>query len=176
MSSRATSESTQICPSASFGMNVLVRMNSVSRAISAGLERASIQVASAAGVSIQLYIGLCFSCGGTLVQGSGQYIGLASVATQATNGLRGHNSEAFCAYVMPGNDFVLRQNVLGSAAGIALLVFALGYRFLPSFGGASPAATNPPPREQPSAPMSVQVAKPTVEAPPLIVQQPLQPA
>jgi len=76
---------------------------------------------------------------------------------------------------MPGNDFVLRQNVLGSAAGIALLVFALAYRFLPSFGGGSPSASNPPPREQPSAPMSVQVAKPVVEAPPVAVQTPIQP-
>jgi formylglycine-generating enzyme required for sulfatase activity len=67
---------------------------------------------------------------------------------------------------MPGNDFVIKQNVLGSAAGIALLAFALAYRFLPSFGGgAAPekAIAEPPT----SAPMSVQAPnEPAAATPP----------
>lgn len=75
---------------------------------------------------------------------------------------------------MPGNDFVNRQSVLGSAAGIALLAFALAYRFLPSFGGG--ALTLPKPSEEPRAePMSVQappplIAKPSEAPPPLIAK------
>jgi formylglycine-generating enzyme required for sulfatase activity len=57
---------------------------------------------------------------------------------------------------MPGNDSVIKQNVLGTIAGIALLLFALAYRFLPSFGGGTTATQNPPPPEPIGAPMSIQ--------------------
>ena len=57
---------------------------------------------------------------------------------------------------MPGNDFARSQNVIGSTAGIALLVFALGYRFLPSFGTAKIAPEKPPASlDTIGAPMSV---------------------
>jgi formylglycine-generating enzyme required for sulfatase activity len=56
---------------------------------------------------------------------------------------------------MPGNDFARSQNVIGSTAGIALLVFALGYRFLPSFGGGKVVVEKPPAAETVGAPMSV---------------------
>ena len=72
---------------------------------------------------------------------------------------------------MPGNDFVIKQNVLGSAAGIALLAFALAWRFLPSFsGGAAPekAIAEPPS----SAPMSVSAPKETAPAKPVAAQEP----
>jgi len=48
---------------------------------------------------------------------------------------------------MPGTEVVRKQTVLGGAAGIALLAFALAYRFYPA-GGSNP-ATAPPP--EPSA-------------------------
>jgi len=57
---------------------------------------------------------------------------------------------------MPGNEFVRKQNVIGSAAGIALLVFALAYRFLPSFGGGYSGAEKPASPIPSGAPMSVQ--------------------
>jgi hypothetical protein len=57
---------------------------------------------------------------------------------------------------MPGNDFVRKQNVLGSAAGIALLAFALAYRFLPLFGGGNSGMEKPAPSIPSGAPMSVQ--------------------
>lgn len=72
---------------------------------------------------------------------------------------------------MPGNDFVIKQNVLGSAAGIALLAFALAWRFLPSFsGGAAPekAIAEPPS----SAPMSVSAPKEAAPAKPVAAQEP----
>jgi formylglycine-generating enzyme required for sulfatase activity len=70
---------------------------------------------------------------------------------------------------MPGNDFVIKQNVLGSAAGIALLAFALAWRFLPSFsGGSAPekAVAEPPS----SAPMSVTAPKEAAPATPVAAQ------
>jgi len=69
---------------------------------------------------------------------------------------------------MPGNDFVRNQNVLGTAAGIALLAFALGYRFLPSFGGGGP-PPQPAAQTGSGAPMSVQSSaktKPQQSPPP----------
>ena len=70
---------------------------------------------------------------------------------------------------MPGNDTARNQSVLGTAAGIVLLAFALAYRFLPTFGG--PGGTEKPPAQLPAgAPMSVQappVAAPTAEPAPL---------
>jgi len=72
---------------------------------------------------------------------------------------------------MPGNDFVIKQNVLGSAAGIALLAFALAWRFLPSFsGGAAPekAVAEPPS----SAPMSVSAPKETPPAKSVVSEGP----
>jgi formylglycine-generating enzyme required for sulfatase activity len=57
---------------------------------------------------------------------------------------------------MPGNEFVRKQNVLGSAAGIVLLVFALAYRFLPSFEGGYNGAEKPAAPIPSGAPMSVQ--------------------
>src|SRR5262252_3625051 len=76
---------------------------------------------------------------------------------------------------MPGNDLVNRQSVLGSAAGIALLVFALGYRFLPPLGGGAAIAPKPAPAPV-GAPMSVQappplIARPSEAPPPLIARQ-----
>jgi hypothetical protein len=71
---------------------------------------------------------------------------------------------------MPGNDFVIKQNVLGSAAGIALLAFALAWRFLPSFsGGTAPekAVAEPPS----SAPMSVTAPKEAAPAKPVAAQE-----
>jgi len=71
---------------------------------------------------------------------------------------------------MPGNDFVIKQNVLGSAAGIALLAFALAWRFLPSFGGG--AAPEKSIAEPPSsAPMSVQAPKQTAPVTPVVSQE-----
>jgi hypothetical protein len=76
---------------------------------------------------------------------------------------------------MPGNDFVIKQNVLGSAAGISLLAFALAWRFLPSFsGGAAPekAIAEPPS----SAPMSVTAPKEAAPVNPVVAQeQPAEP-
>ena len=54
---------------------------------------------------------------------------------------------------MPGNEFVRKQNVLGSAAGVALLAFALAYRFLPSFGDSSVIAERPEKHAAPGAPI-----------------------
>lgn len=89
---------------------------------------------------------------------------------------------------MPGNEFVRKQNVLGSAAGIALLVFALAYRFLPSFGGsgaperaAAPVATGAPmsvrapPKAESRATVPVEAPKP-VEPAPLMPAEPAAPA
>ena len=74
---------------------------------------------------------------------------------------------------MPGNDFVNRQSVLGSAAGIALLAFALSYRFLPTFGGG--AAVAPKAAQEPAgAPMSVQAPPKPVEAPPPVAAKPAE--
>ena len=73
---------------------------------------------------------------------------------------------------MPGNDFVIKQNVLGSAAGIALLAFALAWRFLPSFsGGAAPekAVAEPPT----TAPMSVSAPKESAAVKPVASQEPV---
>lgn len=50
---------------------------------------------------------------------------------------------------MPGNEVVQKQSVLGGAAGIALLAFALAYRFFPSPGIPERVAT---PAETPAAP------------------------
>jgi len=61
---------------------------------------------------------------------------------------------------MPGNEFANKQSVLGSAAGVALLAFALAYRFLPSFSGGPGTAERPAPAPVAGAPMSVQ--KPAV--------------
>jgi formylglycine-generating enzyme required for sulfatase activity len=75
---------------------------------------------------------------------------------------------------MPGNDFSRNPNMLGTAAGVALLVFALAYRFLPSFGGGAP--ERPAPQVAPGAPMSVreppaaQPATPAPAAPPKPVE------
>jgi formylglycine-generating enzyme required for sulfatase activity len=72
---------------------------------------------------------------------------------------------------MPGNEFVRNQNVIGSAAGIALLVFALGYRFLPSFGGGYSGAEKPASPIPSGTPMSVQ-APPKEPPPPAPVEAP----
>ncbi|MGH8123013.1 MAG: SUMF1/EgtB/PvdO family nonheme iron enzyme [Rudaea sp.] len=45
---------------------------------------------------------------------------------------------------MPGTEVVQKQSVLGGAAGIALLLFALVYRFYPGLPGAAPPAQAPP--------------------------------
>jgi len=57
---------------------------------------------------------------------------------------------------MPGNDSARNQSVLGTAAGIVLLAFALAYRFLPAFGGGQGALERPSPPLPVGAPMSVQ--------------------
>jgi len=68
---------------------------------------------------------------------------------------------------MPGNEFVNKQSVLGSAAGIALLAFALAYRFLPSFSGPG-LAERPVPAPAAGAPMSVQKPAPPAAAEPTV--------
>lgn len=88
---------------------------------------------------------------------------------------------------MPGNEFARNQNVIGSAAGIALLVFALAYRFLPSFGGGYSGAEKPASPIPAGAPMSVQappkeppttapVEAPKPEAAPAPAAEPAPPA
>src|SRR5512140_886646 len=76
------------------------------------------------------------------------------VATGMANVLRCHKFGTTAQ--MPGNDTVIKQNVLGTVAGIALLIFALAYRFLPSFGGGPNVSHEPAPQEPIGAPMSVQ--------------------
>ena len=89
---------------------------------------------------------------------------------------------------MPGNEFANKQSVLGSAAGVALLAFALAYRFLPSFSGGPGTAERPAPAPAAGAPMSVQkpavavaetpapVVKPSEETTPAAPVEPAAPA
>jgi formylglycine-generating enzyme required for sulfatase activity len=82
---------------------------------------------------------------------------------------------------MPGNEFANRQSVLGSAAGVALLAFALAYRFLPSFSVGPGTAERPAPAPAAGAPMSVQkatavAAKPVAEVKPSAENAPAPPA
>src|SRR3954470_6866468 len=76
---------------------------------------------------------------------------------------------------MPGTEVVRKQTVLGGAAGIALLAFALIWRFYPA------GSTNPPPPEPapvaagpqltikpPVAPTAQPVAAPEPEAEPVL--------
>jgi formylglycine-generating enzyme required for sulfatase activity len=73
---------------------------------------------------------------------------------------------------MPGNDFVRNQNVLGSAAGVALLAFALAYRFLPSFSGGYVSAEKPAAQPSSGAPMSVQAPPKPAPSPPAASEAP----
>jgi formylglycine-generating enzyme required for sulfatase activity len=88
---------------------------------------------------------------------------------------------------MPGNDSVITQNVLGTIAGVALLIFALAYRFLPDFQSAPRAPEAPLPQAPVSVPMYVQPPQtptvltplkplPTAEAPAEPPPQPAAPA
>ncbi len=82
---------------------------------------------------------------------------------------------------MPGTEIVRKQTVLGGAAGIALLAFALCYRFYPVHGHivlrspspieptATPDATL---RSAPVAPPAPIVASPPIQAPAPVVQTP----
>lgn len=65
---------------------------------------------------------------------------------------------------MPGSEVVRKQSVLGGAAGIALLAFALVYRFYPTGGG----RVAPEPAHVPSAPppaLAITPAPPVPAAP-----------
>ncbi len=65
---------------------------------------------------------------------------------------------------MPGSEVVRKQSVLGGAAGIALLAFALVYRFYPTGGG----RVAPEPAPAPSAPppaLAITPAPPTPAVP-----------
>jgi len=55
---------------------------------------------------------------------------------------------------MPGTEVVRKQSVLGGAAGIALLAFALAYRFYPSAGRSEPQALQPTPSPAMQAPVT----------------------
>ncbi|HZP66977.1 MAG TPA: SUMF1/EgtB/PvdO family nonheme iron enzyme [Rudaea sp.] len=71
---------------------------------------------------------------------------------------------------MPGTEIVRKQTVLGGAAGIALLAFALIYRFYPGPGYVAPQEGLPnasPPSSLPAPPsLTVQPAPPSVQNPP----------
>src|SRR5947208_4356862 len=87
---------------------------------------------------------------------------------------------------MPGTEVVRKQTVLGGAAGIALLVFALAYRFYPVGGPnppvappqePTPAATGPaltishpplPPAPVTNAPPAEATPEPAEPTPPLV--------
>ena len=81
---------------------------------------------------------------------------------------------------MPGTEVVSKQAVYGGAAGIALLAFALIYRFYP--GGASvPAAPEPPPQAAAVPSMSLtppakQAGRAVAVGPAKAVAKPLPPA
>jgi formylglycine-generating enzyme required for sulfatase activity len=68
---------------------------------------------------------------------------------------------------MPGNEVVQKQSVLGGAAGIALLAFALAYRFYPAPGRPEPIAT--PTETAPAQTRSPLVAKAPHDAPKEVV-------
>ncbi|HEX6832598.1 MAG TPA: SUMF1/EgtB/PvdO family nonheme iron enzyme [Rudaea sp.] len=72
---------------------------------------------------------------------------------------------------MPGSDVVQKQSVLGGAAGIALLAFALAYRFFPSGGRHEPVAV---PSE--SASSVAHAPPPIVAQPPRVTSAPPAPA
>ena len=64
---------------------------------------------------------------------------------------------------MPGSEIVQKQTVLGGAAGIALLLFALAYRFYPSLPYATAPSSLPGVATVPD--MTVQAQKPAVAVP-----------
>jgi tetratricopeptide (TPR) repeat protein len=70
---------------------------------------------------------------------------------------------------MPGTEIVRKQSVLGGAAGIALLAFALVYRFYPTSRLQEPTPTQPQPSLPVQAPVStlapLPYTAPTLEAP-----------
>ena len=68
---------------------------------------------------------------------------------------------------MPGNEVVQKQSVLGGAAGIALLAFALAYRFYPSAGRPEPISppTETPPAQIHTQPLVAQAPRETVKPP-----------
>jgi formylglycine-generating enzyme required for sulfatase activity len=70
---------------------------------------------------------------------------------------------------MPGTEVVRKQTVLGGAAGIALLAFALIYRFYPASGPGVPPPKTPEPAPAASAPaMTINpVVSPPAQPPPV---------
>jgi formylglycine-generating enzyme required for sulfatase activity len=87
---------------------------------------------------------------------------------------------------MPGTEFVRKQTVLGGAAGIALLAFALVYRFYPASSNKQTPA--PPPQtaapasapaltiKPESAPTTAPTPAPTVEEKPEVAPEPVETA
>jgi len=75
---------------------------------------------------------------------------------------------------MPGTEEVRKQSVLGGAAGIALLAFALAYRFYPSSGRVEPQPPQPTPTPSAQAPMTSLAPLPyTVPATPAVTPTPV---
>ena len=75
---------------------------------------------------------------------------------------------------MPGTEVVRKQSVLGGAAGIALLLFALLYRFYPSAGRSEPSAPQPAPAPSLQLPVAPLAPLPytVTTAPPLAPPSP----
>jgi len=84
---------------------------------------------------------------------------------------------------MPGTEVVRKQSVLGGAAGIALLAFALIYRFYPASGPVVPQPRAPEPAAAPAPAMTINAPAPppaqaaaTAPAPTTPAAEPAAPA